>query len=100
MIYDTQGDEILGRTLGLLALKYFEIKVGTDIQKFLNNSAYLRFCYRYEVMLETKTIFIDLTDINPTLDLTSYFFGENTSAKQSVMIKGKYRDCIIQVDFS
>lgn len=100
MVFDTQGDEILGRTLALLSLKDFEIKVGTDIQAFLNNSAYLRFCYRYEVMLETKTIFIDLTDINPTRDLTDYFFGENTTAKQSVMIKGKYKDCIIQVDFS
>ena len=107
IVIDTQGDMHVGRVLGLLALRDFEIKVGTEIQALVNNSAFMRFCYDYKIILEKKEIVIDLTDMHPkgskTQDMTLKYYVDNaqgTQAKEQLLIKGKYKDVEITIEFS
>jgi len=109
-IIDRQGDLIVGRILGLLALRDFEIYIGENIKKLVSNSAFVRFCYNYQADVEKRIITIDLTDKYPSKDEFDYkklkslsWYVENsggTGAKQSIIINDKYKDCEITIEFS
>jgi hypothetical protein len=107
IVIDRQGDMHVGRVLGLLALRDFEIAVGSDMQKLVNNSAFIRFCYDYTINLEKKEITIDLTDMHPkgskTQDMTLEYYvnnAETTAKGTQLLIKGKYKDVEITIEFS
>jgi len=112
IVIDRDGDMQVGRVLGLLALRDFEIAVGTEIQAMVANSAFLRFCYDYKIILEKKEIVIDLTDLRPKENPTDTEEGGEGSLKsyidnaqgtgkgEQLMIKGKYRDVEITIEFS
>lgn len=103
-VIDTQGDLQSGRVLGLLALRDYEISVGSELQKLVPNSAFIRFCYDYTINLEKKEIQIDLTDLHPDGYYKSLqWYVENsqgTGAKQQLVINDKYKDVEITIDFS
>jgi hypothetical protein len=112
IVIDRDGDMQVGRVLGLLALRDFEIAVGTEIQAMVSNSAFLRFCYDYKIILEKKEIIIDLTDLKPNENPTETEEGGEGSLKsyidnaqgtgkgEQLMIKGKYKDVEITIEFS
>ena len=53
-VTDAQGDLQSGRVLGLLALRDFEIDVGSQLQKLVPNAAFIKFCYDYTIQYEKK----------------------------------------------
>jgi hypothetical protein len=107
-VIDRQRDLIVGRILGLLALRDFEIYIGENIKKLVSNSAFIRFCYNYQADVEKRIVTIDLQDIHPNEDeFEGYkslsWYVENsggTEAKQSIIINDKYKDCEITIQFS
>lgn len=100
VVYDPQGDEHRGRVAGLLAIRTFEIEVGEEIQRIAKNSAFMRFCYDYKLDIKKREIFIDLTDQNERKDLEDFINESDTKAKDSITIEGKYKDVIIEIQFS
>jgi hypothetical protein len=105
-VIDESGDEQRGRVKGLLALRDFEIRVGSQIQKLVPNSAFMRFCYDYKVDFKNRTITIDLTDLKPgdsknEKNIEDYVNeSQGTGAKQKLFIDDKYQDVEIEIDFS
>jgi hypothetical protein len=103
-VIDTQGDLQSGRVLGLLALRDFEIDVGSQLQKLVSNAAFIRFCYDYTINLEKKEIQIDLTDLHPDGYYKSLEWyvdnAQGTGAKEQLVINDKYKDVEIIIDFS
>ena len=107
-VIDRQGDIIVGRILGLLALRDFEIYIGENIKKLVSNSAFIRFCYNYQADVEKRIVTIDLQDMHPNEDDFEGFkslgwYVDNsggTEAKQSIIINDKYKDCEITIEFS
>ena len=106
-VVDTQGDEHRGRVAGLLALRNFEIEVGSEIQSMVSNSAFMRFCYDYEVDFKSKELKINLSDLHPEGSKTEYktiqWYVENaqgTEAKQKLFINDKFKNVEIEIDFS
>jgi len=111
-VTDKQGDLQSGRVLGLLALRDFEIAVGSEIQKLVPNSAFIRFCYDYTINYEKKEIEIDLTDMYPKNNPTDKEEGgerslkwyidnsAGTGAKEQLIISDKYKDVEITIEFS
>lgn len=103
-VIDADGDLQSGRVLGLLALRDYEIEVGSELQSLVNNAAFIRFCYDYTINLEKKEIQIDLTDLHPEGYYKSLqWYVENsqgTGAKEQLIINDKYKDVEITIDFS
>jgi hypothetical protein len=101
VVYDPQGDEHKGRVAGLLAIRTFEIAVGEAMQSIAKNSAFMRFCYNYTLDIKKREVFIDLTDQKEDKDLEDYFnVATDTKAKDFITIEGKYKDVIIEIQFS
>jgi hypothetical protein len=107
-VIDRQGDLQSGRVLGLLALRDFEIDVGSEIQKLVPNSAYLRFCYDYTIKYEQKEIEINLTDMYADENETDGYKSlkwyvdnaQGTGSKEQLIISDKYKDVEITIEFS
>ena len=101
IVIDPKGSQHIGRILGLTALKDFETMVTTVVKENIDNSAYTKFTYTYKVNFDTKTILIDLTDLMPSKSLEEIVQeAENTGAKQTLTIRGKYKHCVITIMFS
>jgi hypothetical protein len=113
IVIDRDGDMQLGHVVGLLALRDFEIDVGSTIQSLVSNSAYIRFCYDYTIDYENKEITIDLTDMYPNKEpdptdpnggFKSLLWYVNnaasTGAKEQLIINDKYKDVEIRIEFS
>ena len=101
VVIDENGEQHSGRVLGLLALRDFEIRTGTTIQSLVSNSAFMRFCYNYNVDFKNKTITISLKDQKPNKEIDNYVDeAEGTGAKQKLFIEDKYEDVEIEIDFS
>ena len=103
-VTDAQGDLQSGRVLGLLALRDFEIDVGSQLQKLVPNAAFIKFCYDYTIQYEKKEIQIDLTDMHPEDYFKSLEWyvdnSQGTGAKEQLIINDKYRDVEITIQFS
>ncbi len=105
-VIDETGDEQRGRVKGLLALRDFEIRVGSELQKLVPNSAFMRFCYDYKVDFKSRTITIDLTDLKPEdskneKNIEDYVKeSQGTGPKQKLFIEDKFKDVEIEIDFS
>ena len=105
-VIDENGDEQRGRVKGLLALRDFEIRVGSQLQKLVPNSAFMRFCYDYNVDFKNRTITIDLTDLKPEdskneKNIEDYVKeSQGTGPKQKLFIEDKFKDVEIEIDFS
>jgi hypothetical protein len=105
-VIDESGDEQRGRVKGLLALRDFEIRVGSQLQKLVPNSAFMRFCYDYNVDFKNRTITIDLTDLKPEdskneKNIEDYVKeSQGTGPKQKLFIDDKFKDVEIEIDFS
>lgn len=115
IVINENGEKQRGRILALLALRDFEIRVSSQIKKLVSNSAFIRFCYDYQVDPDEKTITINLTDNKPTYivkegedkgeekvkDLKWYVDNSGgTSEKQSLDILDKFEDVEITIEFS
>jgi hypothetical protein len=103
-VTDAQGDLQSGRVLGLLALRDFEIDVGSQLQKLVPNAAFIKFCYDYTIQYEKKEIQIDLTDMHPEDYFKSLEWyvdnSQGTGAKEQLIINDKYKDVEITIQFS
>lgn len=103
-VTDAQGDLQSGRVLGLLALRDFEIDVGSQLQKLVPNAAFIKFCYDYTIQYEKKEIQIDLTDMHPEDYFKSLEWyvdnSQGTGAKEQLVINDKYKDVEITIQFS
>jgi hypothetical protein len=103
-VTDAQGDLQSGRVLGLLALRDFEIDVGSQLQKLVPNAAFIKFCYDYTIQYEKKEIQIDLTDMHPENYFKSLEWyvdnSQGTGAKEQLIINDKYKDVEITIQFS
>jgi len=112
-VTDADGELQSGRVLGLLALRDFEIDVGSQLQALVPNSAFIKFCYDYTIQYEKKEIEIDLTDMYPnkepdTNDPDGGFKSlrwyvnnsQGTGAKEKLVINDKYTDVEITIQFS
>jgi hypothetical protein len=112
-VTDRQGDLHSGRVLGLLALRDFEIDVGSQLQALVPNAAFIKFCYDYTIQYEKKEIEIDLTDLYPNENpdpqdkdggYKSLQWYVNNSAgtgpKEQLIINDKYKDVEITIQFS
>ena len=61
----------------------------------------MKFTYTYKVDFPKKVLYIDLTDLKPSKSLeTIVEEAENTGAKQTLTIRGKYKHCVITIMFS
>ena len=103
-VTDAQGDLQSGRVLGLLALRDFEIDVGSQLQKLVPNAAFIKFCYDYTIQYEKKEIQIDLTDMHSEGYYKSLEWSvdnsQGTGAKEQLIIIDKYKDVEITIQFS
>ena len=103
-VTDADGDLQSGRVLGLLALRDFEIDVGSQLQKLVPNAAFIKFCYDYTIQYEKKEIQIDLTDMHPEDYFKSLEWyvdnSQGTGAKEQLIINDKYKDVEITIQFS
>ena len=103
-VTDAQGDLQSGRVLGLLALRDFEIDVGSQLQKLVPNAAFIKFCYDYTIQYEKKEIQIDLTDMHSEGYYKSLEWyvdnSQGTGAKEQLIINDKYKDVEITIQFS
>jgi hypothetical protein len=103
-VTDAQGDLQSGRVLGLLALRDFEIDVGSQLQKLVPNAAFIKFCYDYTIQYEKKEIQINLTDMHPEDYFKSLEWyvdnSQGTGAKEQLIINDKYKDVEITIQFS
>lgn len=103
-VTDAQGDLQSGRVLGLLALRDFEIDVGSQLQKLVPNAAFIKFCYDYTIQYEKKEIQIDLTNMHPEDYFKSLEWyvdnSQGTGAKEQLIINDKYKDVEITIQFS
>lgn len=103
-VTDAQGDLQSGRVLGLLALRDFEIDVGSQLQKLVPNAAFIKFCYDYTIQYEKKEIQIDLTDMHPEGYYKSLEWyvdnSQGTGPKEQLIINDKYKDVEITIQFS
>ena len=90
--------------MGLLALRDFEIDVGSQLQKLVPNAAFIKFCYDYTIQYEKKEIQIDLTDMHPEGYYKSLEWyvdnSQGTGAKEQLIINDKYKDVEITIQFS
>lgn len=115
IVIDENGEPKRGRILALLALRDFEIRVASELQRMVPNSAFIRFCYDYKVEPELKTITINLTDNKPKYEVKEgkdkgkkkvkdlkYYVDNSggTGEKQSLLILDKFEDVEIEIDFS
>jgi hypothetical protein len=115
IVIDENGEPKRGRILALLALRDFEIRVASELQRMVPNSAFIRFCYDYKVEPEIKTITINLTDNKPKYEVKEgkdkgkkkvkdlkYYVDNSggTGEKQSLLILDKFKDVEIEIDFS
>jgi len=99
-VIDPDGETHQGRVKGILAIRDFEIMVGEKVKEAAENSAFTKFCYDYKIDFKTRTIIIDLTDINANKDIKDYINDKNSKQGDSIVIKGKYKDVIIEIMFS
>jgi hypothetical protein len=101
IVIDPEGRQHSGRVKGSVALSEFETMVTTIVKDGIDNSAYVKFTYTYKVDFPKKVLYIDLTDLKPSKSLeTIVEEAENTGAKQTLTIRGKYKHCVITIMFS
>jgi hypothetical protein len=61
-VTDMQGDLVVGRVKGLLAIRDFEIEVGDRVKSVAKNIALIQFNYNYRLDIKNKTILLDLRE--------------------------------------
>ena len=100
VVYDIKGNMARGRVDALLKIRDFEIFVGNKIQEIASNSAFMRFCYNYNLDIPKREILIDLSDINPDKKLQDFFTNKSSNEGNTIFIKDKYKDVEIEINFS
>lgn len=99
-VIDSDGEIHQGKVLGILAIRDFEIMVGEIVKSAADNSAFTKFSYDYKIDFKTRTLIVDLEDINPDKPLESYINDKNSKQGDSIVIQKKYKDVIIEIMFS
>jgi hypothetical protein len=100
VVIDPQGDEQRGRVKAILALRDFEIMVGEALNEVAKNSAFMKFCYSYNLDIKKREILVDLTDRNELKDLQDYVTKDDTNKGDTLSISDKYKDVDIEIQFS
>jgi hypothetical protein len=101
IVYDDKNVKHEGRVHGLLAVQKFETMITSVIKDKIDNSAFVKFSYRYKVDPAKKTITLSLKDIDKKNTLEKIVKkAEGTGAKQTITIRNKYKDVVIEIKTS
>lgn len=100
VVIDPQGDEHRGRVKAILALRDFEIMVGEAIKEVAKNSAFMKFCYSYNLDIKKREILVDLVDRKPLKDIQDYVTDEDSQKGDTLSISDKFKDVDIEIQFS
>jgi hypothetical protein len=75
--------------------------ITTLVKEKIDNSAFIKFNYKYNIDTKNKTISVSLKDTNKREKLSKVVDkAENTGPKQTLSIRNKYKNVIIEIKFS
>lgn len=101
IVTDTNGKIHTGRINGIIVIQKFETMVTSIVKNNIDNSAFIRFKYQYKVDTKKRTIKLSIKDLKPKKSLEKLVKeAENTGPKQTLTIRNKYKDVIIEIFFS